>query len=189
MGVGYEGLGDEDLVARARAADTAAFAELYRRHRERVYRLAYRFVGNKADALDLCQETFVKALESLGSFRGSSSFSTWLTRIATNTCVDFCRHSRVRQSVPLDEHYMGSSATREPRPGQSLEREEVRQAVEEALAKLTPDHRAVFVLHTIEGLTYQEIAEAVGCPVGTVMSRLHYARKRLRGLLARFVKE
>lgn len=189
MGVGYEGLGDDDLVARARAADTAAFAELYRRHRERVYRVAYRFCGNKNDALDMCQETFVKAFESLGSFRGSSSFATWLTRITTNTCVDFSRHARVRQSVPLDEHYMGSDATREPRPTEALERQEIRQAVEAALEKLTPEHRAAFVLHTFEGLTYQEIAETVGCPVGTVMSRLHYARQRLRGLLARFVKE
>jgi len=187
---------DEDapLVARAAAGDGDAFAGLYETHRERVYRLAYRYVHNQQDALDLCQEVFVRAFESLTRFKGESRFSTWLMRIATNTCIDHLRHSRVRQAAELDEQWVTGDARlpgrrSTPAPERGLDRQELGAAIEAAIAQLSPEHRAVFVLHEIEGLTYQEIAETVGIPVGTVMSRLHYARKRLQGLLAWYKRE
>lgn len=185
---------DAGLVGRALADDADAFAELYERHRERVYRLAYRFVHNKPDALDLCQEVFVRAFESLSSFKGQSRFSTWLVRIASNTCVDHVRHAKVRRAGELDEGATGSDqripgGAAAPDPARGPEQQEVRAAIDAAIAQLSPEHRAVFVLHAVEGMTYQEVAEAVDCPVGTVMSRLHYARKRLQGLLAWLKKE
>ena len=185
---------DDQLVLRTLGSDTEAFAELYERHRERVFRIAYRFVHNQADALDLCQEIFVKAYESLASFRGQARFSTWLTRIASNTCVDHIRQASVRRAGELDEQTMDTDlrnpgAHSVPEPGARMERAEMRVALEAAVAQLSPDHRQVFLLHAAEGLKYEEIAEAVGCPIGTVMSRLHYARKRLRGLLAWLKKD
>jgi len=185
---------DDQLVLRTLGSDTEAFAELYERHRERVFRIAYRFVHNQADALDLCQEVFVKAYESLASFRGQARFSTWLTRIASNTCVDYIRQASVRRAGELDEQTMDTDlrnpgAHSTPEPGARMERAEMRVALEAAVAQLSPDHRQVFLLHAAEGLKYEEIAEAVGCPIGTVMSRLHYARKRLRSLLAWLKKD
>lgn len=185
---------DTDLVQRALAGDADAMGALYETHRERVYRFAYHYVHNQQDALDLCQEVFVRAFESLASFEGRARFATWLMRIANNTCVDHLRHSKVRKHGELDEHLVtgdervpGRRAP--PEPTRGLERQELQDAIDAALDRLTPEHRAVFVLHAVEGLTYQEIADVVECPVGTVMSRLHYARKRLQGLLAWLEKD
>ena len=185
---------DAELVRRALAHEADAFGQLYEAHRDRVYRLAYHFVHNQPDALDLCQEVFVRAFESLPSFQGRARFSTWLMRIASNTCIDHLRHAKVRRAGELDETLVtddarlpGNRAT--PDPTEGVEQQEVRAAIEAAVAQLSPDHRAVFVLHAVEGLTYQEIAETMDCPVGTVMSRLHYARKRLQGLLEWLRKE
>ncbi len=185
---------DEQLVEQSLAGHAEAFAQLYDRHRERVYRLAYRFVGNKADALDLCQEVFVKAFEALATFRGQAKFTTWLTRIAANTCVDHRRHAQTRQAAELNPEIVKSDYRlpghgKGPRPADAPEREELRASLDAAIAQLSPDHREVFVLHAVEGLTYDEIAGAVRCPIGTVMSRLHYARKHLRGLLAGLNKD
>jgi len=192
--VGEPTASDEQLVEQTLGGHTQAFAQLYDRHRERVYRLAYRFVGNKADALDLCQEIFVKAFESLATFRGQAKFATWLTRIAANTCVDHRRHAQARQAAELNPEIVKSDYRlpghgKGPWPAEASEREELRASLDAAIAQLSPDHREVFVLHAIEGLTYDEIAGAVGCPIGTVMSRLHYARKHLRGLLAGLQKD
>jgi RNA polymerase sigma-70 factor, ECF subfamily len=180
---------DAELVRRAMAKDTDAFGQLYERHRERVYRVAYHFVRNQTDALDLCQEAFVRAYEALPSFAGKARFSTWLLRIAANTSVDFCRSATVRRAGTLGEN-LGTGdervpASKEPfNPAKGLERQELRVALDAALSQLSPEHRAAFVLHAVEGMSYKEIAETIGCPIGTVMSRLHYARKRLQGLLA-----
>jgi RNA polymerase sigma-70 factor (ECF subfamily) len=194
MGVGDRHVEDAELVARTLKNDTGAFGELYERYRERVYGIAFRFARNKADALDLCQEVFVKAYESLAAFKGEARFSTWVTRIAANTCVDFCRHAEVRRAVEFDEEAT-TRDLRSPvdrsnqRPTEGLEREEMRVAIDAAVAQLSPDHREVFILHAVKGMTYEEIAKVVGCPIGTVMSRLHYARKRLQGLLTWLTKE
>ena len=180
---------DAELVERALADDADAFGELYAAYRERVYRLAYRYVHNQQDALDLCQEAFVRAFEALPRFEGRSRFRTWLMRIASNTCIDHLRQSKLRRVGELDEQVVtgderlpGRRAP--PDPTLAPESDEIMAAIEAAVAQLSPDHREVFVLHEVEGLTYDEIAEVAGCPAGTVMSRLHYARKRLQGLLA-----
>lgn len=185
---------DAELVRRAAAHDADAFGKLYETHRERVFRLAYRFVHNKPDALDLCQEVFVRAFESLPRFEGRSRFTTWLMRIAHNTCIDHLRQGRVRKAGELDEQYTTGDERvpghREaPDPTRGVGDQEIQTAIDAAVAQLSPEHRAAFVLHAVEGLTYQEIAETVGCPVGTVMSRLHYARRRLQGLLAWLKKD
>ncbi|NQT87582.1 sigma-70 family RNA polymerase sigma factor [bacterium] len=186
---------DEDLalVHDALARREGAFAALYEKYRERVYRVAYHFVHNKPDALDLCQETFVRVFQSLRSFQGRSRFSTWLMRIASNTCIDSYRHKKVRRAGELDEQFVtgdlrNPGAAQTPNPARNLERQELRGQLDAAIDELSPDHRAVFVFHAVDGLTYQEIAETVGVPIGTVMSRLHYARKRLQGLLAELKK-
>jgi len=194
MSVGAQQASDEELVERTLAGRTAAFAELYERHREQVYLIAYRFVGNKADALDLCQEVFVKAYEALATFRGQAKFSTWLTRIASNTCLDHRRHAQVRRAGQFDTNSVKSdyrlpSHKKGEQPAERAERAELRAAIDAAVAQLSPEHREAFVLHAVEGLTYEEIARRVGCPIGTVMSRLHYARKRLRGLLTWLEKD
>ncbi len=185
---------DGETVQRALAGDADAFADIYTAYRERVYRLAYHFVHNQQDALDLCQEAFVRAFESLPSFKGRSRLSTWLMRIASNTCIDHLRQAKVRRAGGLDEHTVTGDARvpgrRTPAdPTRGPESQEAQAAIEAAIERLSPEHRAVFVLHAVEGLTYQEIADVVGCPVGTVMSRLHYARKRLQGLLAWLKKD
>lgn len=189
MNAGAPHVSDEALVAQTLASRPEAFALLYERYRERVYRMAYRFAGNKADALDLCQEIFVKAYEALPSFKGKARFSTWLTRIAANTCVDHLRQAHTKHAGELDEESVKADLRLPghrvaPEPGRNLEREELGAALSAAIAQLSPEHREVFLLHASESLTYEEIARVVGCPVGTVMSRLHYARKRLQGLLA-----
>jgi len=185
---------DAELVRRTLANEPDAFAQLYEQHRDGVYRLAYHFVHNTQDALDLCQEIFVRAFESLPSFQGRSRFRTWLMRIASNTCIDFVRQAKVRRAGELDEHTTDRDQRvpgggGPPEPSRGPEQEEMRAAIDAAVAQLSADHRAVFLLHAVEGMTYQEIAEAVDCPVGTVMSRLHYARKRLQGLLAWLKKD
>ena len=153
-----------------------------------------RFVGNHEDTLDISQEVFVRAFESLASFKRQSRFSTWLMRIASNTCVDHVRQAKVRRAGELDEGATGSDqripgGATPPDPARGPEQQEARAAIDAAIAQLSPEHRTVFVLHAVEGMTYQEVADAVGCPIGTVMSRLHYARKRLQGLLAWLKKE
>ena len=185
---------DTELVRRTLSSDGEAFGELYERYRERVYRVAYHFVHNKADALDLAQEVFIRAYQALAGFRGKARFSTWLMRIASNTCVDFCRSAKVRRAGELDEHTMAKDMRNpgggnSPAPSRNIEQAEIRAALDAAVGQLSPEHRAVFVHHAVEGMSYQDIADTMGCPIGTVMSRLHYARKRLRGLLAWLKKD
>jgi RNA polymerase sigma-70 factor (ECF subfamily) len=182
---------DDDalLVEKARKGDLDAFGQLYEKHRDRVYRVAYRYVHNRADALDLAQDVFVRAYESLPRFKGESKFTTWLMRIATNTCIDHRRSASVRQAAELEENWITGDqrvpGSQQPtHPSRGLEREEMRAALDAALDQLSDEHRAVFVLHLLEGMPYKEIAQVLDCPIGTVMSRLHYARKRLQGLLS-----
>ncbi len=194
MGVGAQLVSDEELVEQALASRTDAYAQLYARHRERVFRIVCRFARDKSEALDLCQEVFVKAFESLPTFERRARFTTWLTRIASNACVDHCRQAAVRRAAELDEESVTGdlrvpARAVSPSPTEALERQELGVAINAAIAKLSPEHRQVFLLHAVEGLTYEEIASVAGCPIGTVMSRLHYARKHLRGLLGPLGKD
>lgn len=174
---------DRELVDRSRAGDLEAFDELVTEYRGRMYAMVYAMVRNEQDAWDIAQEGFVKAWRSLGRFSGQAAFSTWLHRIMANTAIDWMRRRARRPEAEFDEALAaegtgtsGESAT----PSDEAVRRELGERIEEAMGRLSPDHRAVVVLREVQGLSYHEMAEALGCSEGTVMSRLYYARKALR---------
>lgn len=178
------------LLAEARAGDTRAFDALITLHREKIYMHIYQIVRNEEDALDLTQETFIRAWKSLPRFDGKASLTSWLYRIATNAGIDLCRRRQHRPQTELETgpmHIDAASHTTPSQPetpGSGLDRAEIRRRVEQAFAELSPEHRAVISLKEMEDLSYEEIAQRVGCSVGTVMSRLFYARKKLQTLLS-----
>ena len=185
---------DWELVQRARHGDREAFRELVEQYQRKIAALALGMLRNREDALDIVQETFTKAYQSLDRFKGDAAFYTWVYRIAYNLCVDHQRRVAKQPQLSLDaeEPGEGSSAAIPdgPHPDQPFDRArdaEIGRRVQEAIRELTPDHRAVILLRELEGLSYEEISEVLECPKGTVMSRLHYARRqlqaRLRGLL------
>jgi RNA polymerase sigma-70 factor, ECF subfamily len=178
--------GDEaELIERATKGDSQAFAVLVERYQRRVVGVALAVVHNQDDALELAQETFVRAYQNLAKFESRSSFSTWLYRIAANLAIDFWR--REGRHVVLQGEDAENEMRRIPSEiGDSFKtttRSELSARLSKALEELTPEHRAVILLREVEGLSYDEISEVLQCPRGTVMSRLHYARNRLRGLL------
>lgn len=172
---------DETLVDLARGGDTAAREELFRRHFTLAHRVAYRLLGSDHDALDAVQDGFLKAVLHLGDFDGRSGFRTWLLRIVTNSALDQGRKRRRRPTLRLDEEAGESPATAaEVDPARGLHREDLRRSLNAALAKLSPDTRATFVMFAEAGMSYKDIAEAQNLPIGTVMSRLHFARQKLQ---------
>lgn len=182
---------DGALIERWRSGDERALDELVARYERRVYNLCYRMSGNADDASDLAQEAFVRAYAALPSFRGQSSFSTWLYRIATNVCLDELRRrgrAPVRsldQPTPVEDgRLVPQTADPAAGPSEEVERAELRAAVLSGIAALQPDHRAVLVLRDLQGLSYEEIAAALGCSLGTVKSRLNRARFALKERLA-----
>jgi RNA polymerase sigma-70 factor (ECF subfamily) len=186
---------DDVLVRAAQGGSLEAFEELVARHRDKVYARAYMMVHNEDLALDLAQDAWIKAWQRLASFAGESSFATWLTRITINVVLDHLRRTkRFRvQELPEDDED-GAAFERllpavEPKRAEGLERAELRRQIEAAMAQLTPEHRTVLVLHEFEGMQYKEIARTVGISIGTVMSRLFYARRRLAGLLGRWHRQ
>jgi len=180
--------GDEVLIARFLRGDRSALEPLFVRYRETAYRVAYRLLGNEADALDAVQEGFIKALTHLGGFEQRSSFKTWLLRIVSNAALDLGRHRGRREmlsfeTVDVNEAGLGTSAPGID-PVQQAEQADLREALNLALAELPEAQRRTFVLHVDGGLSYREVAEAMKISVGTVMSRLFYARQKLKGMLA-----
>ena len=173
---------DEKKVLEFRAGSKEALAELFRRYRRDVYEIAYRFTSNVDDALEITQEVFMKLIESLETFRRGSRFFTWLYRIAVNQAIDYLRRRKRRTMVPLNEEAY-ESAGRGNDPVERAEKSEFTERLTWALAQLSQKHRTVIVLHSLENLSYREIAQIVGCSTGTVMSRLFYARKRLAEVL------
>jgi RNA polymerase sigma-70 factor (ECF subfamily) len=179
------------LVARAQSGDTAAFNELVTRYRTRAFSMIYNMVRNEQDAWDLAQEGFFKAWKSIGRFRGQSSFFTWLYRILMNVTIDWTRRKQIEAGTEFDDTVSlknvepGSLTTPrgELEPAAKLSDREIRERIDAAIAKLSEEHRQVITLREIEGLEYQEIAEVVDCSIGTVMSRLFYARKKLQSML------
>jgi RNA polymerase sigma-70 factor, ECF subfamily len=177
---------DEQLIRRFSAGDDSAFDELFHRYRAVAYRVAYRLLGHESDSLDAVQEGFIKTLSSLDRFRGSSSFKTWLLRIVSNAALDLGRKRKRLENRSVyhpndgivEEYY----APYIP-PERELEREDLRRRLDDALNKLSDDHRQTFVLHADGGMPYREVAETLGISIGTVMSRIFYARQRLRTLL------
>src|SRR4051794_207610 len=180
-----------ELVAKCQVGDTAAFNELVIRYRQRAFSMIYNMVRNEQDAWDLTQDGFLKAWKSIGRFRGQSSFFTWLYRILMNVTIDWMRRKQIEGGTEFDDAVAISNvepaATTAPKselqPIAKLSDKEIRTRIDESIARLSPEHRTVIVLREIEGLEYQEIADAMECSIGTVMSRLFYARKKLQGML------
>lgn len=188
-------LSDEQLVRRAQRGDMAAFEELVARHRDKVYARAFSMLRSEDEALDVSQEAWVKAWQRLRQFQGESSFVTWMTRIVINLCLDHLRkHKRQRaESIEQLAEESGGVERQMPivavNPTEGLERREVRARIERALSQLSYEHRTVLILHEFEQLEYKEIAKRMQCSIGTVMSRLFYARRRMANLLAAYKKE
>lgn len=178
---------DDDLILAARRGDAEAFSQLVVRYKERAYRAAFAMVRDPDEAMDLTQEAFIKAHCSLKRFRGNSAFYTWLYRILVNLSLDAKRRKGRRKEesyeaaletgpvVPEDDHERS-----DPTPRAALEERETEAMVQAAIEALPEHHRTAVLLREVQDLSYQEIAEVMNCSVGTVMSRLHYARAALR---------
>ncbi len=179
---------EQALIQRCLAGDVAAFEPLVEKYRQRVWRLAYQILHDREEAWDCAQEAFVRAFHSLSSFRGQSAFYTWVFRITVNLATDRhrARGAQARafgaERVP-EEEWARTTADSGARPDQVAARAEQRERIRQALDALPPKARTIIMLSDIEGLSYREIAEVLNCPIGTVMSRLHNARKRLKALL------
>ena len=178
---------EQELVARAKGGDTDAFAQLVEENQNRIYSLALRMVGNPEDAADLAQEAFLSAWRGLERFHGEAAFSTWLYRLTSNACIDFLRREKRKRAaggvLSLDDTEEGATLDLpdyDADPHQHLERSEVRQAIADGLAGLSPEHRRVLALREISGLSYAEIADLLGLEEGTVKSRISRARLALR---------
>jgi RNA polymerase sigma-70 factor (ECF subfamily) len=184
-------LSDEQLLARLAGGDREALEELFQRYRLVAYRVAHRFLGHEADALDAVQDGFVKALTHLPSFQGRSSFKTWLLRVVSNAALDLGRQRGRRETLSLDLQAPGEQEKLQPAggpdPALGLERADLRRLLDRALAALPEAQRQTFVLHADAELSYREVAEVLGISIGTVMSRLYYARQKLRAFLAPWV--
>ena len=181
-----------DWVKLCQAGDTEAFDELVIRYRTRVFGMIYNMVHNEQDAWDLAQDSLLKAWKSIRRFRGQSSFYTWIYRIVMNVTIDWLRKKQVKgggaefdDAIQLTEIDPASKTVpkTEALPHQAMERDEIRARIDKAIAQLSPEQRAVILMKEIDDMQYHEIAEALGCSIGTVMSRLFYARKKLQSLL------
>ena len=183
---------DPVLVKRCQAGDSEAFDELVTRYRTRIFAMIYNMVHNEQDAWDLAQDSFVKAWKSIKRFHGRSSFYTWIYRIVMNVTIDWLRKKQIKgaglefdDAIQLKEVNPASKTLpkAEPLPYERMERTEIRARIDHAIEQLSPEHRAVILMKETEGMQYHEIAESLGCSIGTVMSRLFYARKKLQNLL------
>jgi RNA polymerase sigma-70 factor (ECF subfamily) len=181
---------DGELVERSRQGDREAFRVLVERYQRKVAALAVGMLRSREDALDVVQDTFTKAYQSLDKFKGDSSFYTWVYRIAVNLCIDHQRRESryVQAAADLDD--TGNEIA--PPSVADLERDEpferarsteIGARLAQAIRELTPEHRAVILLREVDGLSYEEISHVLDCPKGTVMSRLHYARRQLQARL------
>jgi RNA polymerase sigma-70 factor (ECF subfamily) len=186
-----------DLVRLAGSGDKEAFRELVERYQRRVLAVVMGMLHDREAALEVTQETFIKAFRSIGRFKGDASFYTWIYRIAVNLAIDHQRREW-RRPVAESTRTTGNDATQEdvfdrigdenPRgdPFEATKDSELRERVRKAIDELTPDHKAVILLRELEGLSYEEISRVMQCSKGTVMSRLHYARKKLQARLKEF---
>lgn len=188
-------ISDQALVEKIRSRDYHAFEDLVNRYESKVYRLAIRMLRNPQDAEDALQETFLQVYRGLNSFEGRSAFSTWLFRLATNVCLMKIRHRETEPSklLPWEDYLPRHEEGEHPqivnwtdRPEEVLLSKESREKMLEALEKLPPEYRAVFILRDMEGFSNSEAGEALGITVAAVKSRLHRARLALRGMLAEY---
>src|SRR5579862_8606722 len=186
---------DVELVAAAQKGDLKAFEELVARHRDKVYARAFSMMRNEDEALDLSQEAWVKSWQRLKQFQGDSSFGTWMTRIVINLCLDQLRRRKRQRTDSIEEMNEESGGVERQmpvvtvNPTERLERGELRKRIDQALGQLSYEHRTVLVLHEFEEMEYKEIAKTMACSIGTVMSRLFYARRKMAVLLANLKAE
>ncbi len=191
----YTAASDEKLVSASQRGQRRAFEELVARHRDKIYARAYSMMRNEDDALDLSQEAWIKGWQRLKQFQGDSSFVTWMTRIVINLCLDQLRKQKRQraESIELMDAESGGVERQMPvvsiNPTAGLERSELRKRIDKALAQLSYEHRTVLILHEFEELEYKEIAKRMECSIGTVMSRLFYARRRMANLMAAYKRE
>ena len=176
------------LIAAAGGGDRDAQRELFERYRRVAFEVAVRITRRRDDALDVVQDSFIKVFAKLDTFEGGAGFKTWFLRIVTNTSLDFLRRRKVRAAVSLEgDDDVGPADFVEQQsvegPGERMERRELGERLREAIDLLPPDHRAVFSLYASGEVTYAEIAEVVGIPMGTVMSRIYHARRKLHATL------
>jgi RNA polymerase sigma-70 factor (ECF subfamily) len=186
---------EEDLVRHARRGDLTAYDELVRRYQERIYATIYHMTSNHEDANDLAQEAFIKAFHALKSFKGGSSFYTWVYRIAVNKTINFLKQRKNKAQLSLDdldfhaEHdpdLVALVSDKTPRRDVSLA--ELQEKLNIAMQKLSEPHRLVVTLHDVQGLSHEEIAKIMECNIGTVRSRLFYARQQLQAYLSDYLK-
>ena len=190
-----EGPSDDELVLKSQQGDVHAFDLLVERYHQRIYGLTYNMTSNREDAEDLTQEIFIKAFEALPRFKGKSSFYTWLYRIGVNKTINY-RKKRNRkralsldafdQDIKLDDAY--HDLTAKGSPLRSISLSELQKKLNEALQGLSEKHRTVVVMHDMQGIPHDEIAKVVGASVGTVRSRLFYARRQMQNELSEFMK-
>jgi RNA polymerase sigma-70 factor, ECF subfamily len=183
---------DEQLLKQFARGERSALEQLFVRYRGLAYRVAHRLLGNEADALDAVQEGFTKALVHVGGFRGQSTFKTWLLRVVSNAALDLGRQRGRREALTAQTLVKARADSQEPQTledaAQGLYRQDLRVALDKALAELPEAQRRTFVLHAEAELSYREVAEVLGISIGTVMSRLYYARQRLRTHLESWMK-
>jgi RNA polymerase sigma-70 factor (ECF subfamily) len=186
---------ESELVRRARRGDLAAYDDLVKRYQERIYATIYHMTSNHEDANDLAQDSFIKAFQALKSFKGGSTFYTWLYRIAVNKTINFLKQRKNRTHMSLNdidfnaEHDTDLIALiSEKTPRREAGLNELQKKMNEALLKLSEPHRLVVVLHDVQGQSHEEIAEIMDCNIGTVRSRLFYARQQMQAELADYLK-
>ena len=180
---------ETEMISRCQQGDQEALKEIFNKYHKKVYRIAYGVVRHREEALDIVQEVFIKLFRSIKNFKGKSHFYTYLYRMVMNTAIDHARKTGKQFISSLDEE--GSfepSDELEKGPERILLQKELEERVKGAMEKLPAEQRAALIFRDVEGLSYQEMAEAMGCSIGTVMSRLHYGRKRIQELLKDYVE-
>jgi RNA polymerase sigma-70 factor (ECF subfamily) len=186
---------DMELVRRAREGDFGAYDDLVRRYQERIYATIYHMTSNHEDANDLAQETFIKAFQALKSFKGGSSFYTWIYRIAVNKTINFLKQRKNKLQMSLDDIDFNAehdpdlvALISEKTPRREANLAELQEKLNEAMLRLSESHRLAVTLHDIQGMSHEEIAKIMDCNIGTVRSRLFYARQQLQGYLLDYLK-
>ena len=183
------------LVKRAKQGDLSAYDDLVRRYQERIYATVYHMTANHEDANDLAQEAFIKAYQALKTFKGGSSFYTWVYRIAVNKTINFLKQRKHKAQMSLDD--LDFNAEHDPdlvalisdkTPRREVSLTELQEKLNAAMQKLSEPHRLVVTLHDVQGLSHEEIAEIMDCNIGTVRSRLFYARQQLQAYLSDYLK-